>query len=989
MIINGQYLSIPCILYFRSAVGNIPAGTIMYFWNGVQTGMFVHGTDSQGYSFSGYVGTQNADGSWSILQSQGGLPGWTSIDDRINYFDITAAEAEGLIGVIKNGLTAEVVTLSSIPAASNITPGSYFRISSPTRDYFVWFTVDGVGSAPSSFIGSGGPFCAVGVKRSSYGDQSILLSSDGVVWNEQMVEDGIEYGIRSIAWNGTIYCSIGYSAGYSDYAHAYTSPDGINWTQQSQLLPETASSRGIVWGGGQFMSVGEGAIYASPDGITWTEKTHPKSIPLWGITWSEDLGLFCAVGEQDLGVGEQDTDSYIITSPTGEIWTEHATPSVQPISGICWNGVMFCAVGNYGAILTSPDGIIWTAQTSPNESLSLFAITWNGSVFCAVGEGDYEGDSFIVTSPNGIDWTEQTNPKNYGLYAIAWNGTIFCAVGFMNLYGPPIDAYIVTSPTGVTWTEQTNPNTLGYLQGICVATPLSNLLFGGIGIQVDLLSTDTANQVAIKIAAALDGLEGGAVFSVPVPPETTVVVTNVILGPTADVVDGGSTSIIVSHVDGTETVNYSIPISDELTSTDYVREFGPEVVEDEVFSEDRVLGQAATPGTNELYHEINEESLAATDGLKLKFYFVLLDTLNGSDLSSGIPIYSLIVSDGIFGFDEAILGWMITVPESLTATDEVSSILGLLISDWLTLTDKQVNNWHGVEVILESVTLYDVVVGTQLYSKTIEESLTATDVVTYQLLLNILESLEFTDLISAMKSIAEVVEESVAIEDETAHGFDQLIAEILSAVDVSSVIGLFLNTISESLTATDDLTIVKHISGSVTESLVFVDAIRNKGSFYSVVYDTLHLNIEVELEGDIWECYVLNTPKFYPSVYSGFDFNSFCVFENRAFGANDTGIYELTGETDVDSTIHTGAILGKTDFGSPNQKRFRRGYIGIFGDNPVMVFETESGHREAYAIDTEGKIAVSSELKSKSWKLSISDFDELNTIKLIPVILTK
>ena len=82
-------------------------------------------------------------------------------------------------------------------------------------------------------------------------------------------------------------------------------------------------------------------------------------------------------------------------------------------------------------------------------------------------------------------------------------------------------------------------------------------------------------------------------------------------------------------------------------------------------------------------------------------------------------------------------------------------------------------------------------------------------------------------------------------------------------------------------------------------------------------------------------------------------------------------------------------ILGKTDFGSPNQKRFRRGYIGIFGDNPVMVFETESGHREAYAIDTEGKIAVSSELKSKSWKLSISDFDELNTIKLIPVILTK
>jgi hypothetical protein len=54
-----------------------------------------------------------------------------------------------------------------------------------------------------------------------------------------------------------------------------------------------------------------------------------------------------------------------------------------------------------------------------------------------------------------------------------------------------------------------------------------------------------------------------------------------------------------------------------------------------------------------------------------------------------------------------------------------------------------------------------------------------------------------------------------------------------------------------------------------------------------------------------------------------------------------------------------------------------------------MVFETESGQREAYSIDTKGKVVVSSDLKSRSWKLSITDFEELSTIKLIPVILTK
>jgi hypothetical protein len=124
-------------------------------------------------------------------------------------------------------------------------------------------------------------------------------------------------------------------------------------------------------------------------------------------------------------------------------------------------------------------------------------------------------------------------------------------------------------------------------------------------------------------------------------------------------------------------------------------------------------------------------------------------------------------------------------------------------------------------------------------------------------------------------------------------------------------------------------------------------------------------------------------------MYSGFDFNSYAVFENRAFGANATGIYELTGTTDAGANISTGVIMSQTDFGSPNQKRFRRGYVGISGTSPVMVLETEDGSREAYAIDTNGKFVASHDLKGKKWKLSVADFDELDCIKLIPVILTK
>jgi hypothetical protein len=158
---------------------------------------------------------------------------------------------------------------------------------------------------------------------------------------------------------------------------------------------------------------------------------------------------------------------------------------------------------------------------------------------------------------------------------------------------------------------------------------------------------------------------------------------------------------------------------------------------------------------------------------------------------------------------------------------------------------------------------------------------------------------------------------------------------------------------------------------------------------YSLIYDTLKMNVIITLGADVYECYVLNTPKFMPSMYSGFDFNSYCVFENRAFGANDTGIYELTGTTDAGNTIHTGIVLNNTDFGSPNQKRFRRGYLGISGTSPVLVMETENGDRKSYTIDVNGKTVFAHDLKSKKWTLSVADFDELETIELIPVILTR
>jgi hypothetical protein len=351
--------------------------------------------------------------------------------------------------------------------------------------------------------------------------------------------------------------------------------------------------------------------------------------------------------------------------------------------------------------------------------------------------------------------------------------------------------------------------------------------------------------------------------------------------------------------------------------------------------------------------------------------------------------FSFTLTDVLFVWDAINHGWAVAVDDSLVLTDTLSEVLGLMISDWITLVDTQSNNWNGVDTINDSIYLYDIADKYFTISDTISESVALTDTNSYVLTVAVLEYLGFTSLASAMRSTAATVSESLALTEEQSYAWAELISEALSVVDAATVITTFVDVVQESIAITDAASLINRMGLSLNESLVLTETVTSKGTLYNAVYDTLKMSVTVELGGEVYECYVLNTPKFMPSMYSGFNFNSYCVFENRAFGANDTGIYELTGATDAGSTIHTGAILSQTDFGARNEKRFRRAYLGISGSAPVMIFETEEGARQVYNINSEGKTVISHELKSRKWKLSIADFDELDTIKLIPVILSK
>jgi len=383
------------------------------------------------------------------------------------------------------------------------------------------------------------------------------------------------------------------------------------------------------------------------------------------------------------------------------------------------------------------------------------------------------------------------------------------------------------------------------------------------------------------------------------------------------------------------------------------------------------------------------DEFSVDDSLLWGWYKDIAESLGVTDSTLLFVVKNETINDSFMAWEQLGVGWIFVVADEYSMTEILSYGLIVSVDDRLVFVDLQTNNWNGREILSDSMTLWDAVVGSQRYYQTVSDEVAFADSITFATTVTILEIMGFTGVASALLTAHAAIEETTSLTDEAGRGFLLALIEILDVIDVSSIQTMFLDAIEDAIGITGEVTNINNISTAASETIAFTETASNLGQFYSTVSDALAMNVTVEIDGEVYECYVLNTPKFYPSVYSGFDFNSYCVYQNRAFGANNAGIYELTGNTDAGATIHTGVILSATDFQSPNQKRFRRAYLGISGASPVMIFETAEGQREVYAIDSKGKTVASSEVKSKKWKLSVADFDTLNSIKLIPVVLTK
>lgn len=431
-----------------------------------------------------------------------------------------------------------------------------------------------------------------------------------------------------------------------------------------------------------------------------------------------------------------------------------------------------------------------------------------------------------------------------------------------------------------------------------------------------------------------------------------------------------------------------IDVPESSESTDSVSVYQSSSICDVEESSESTDTTSATAGVDVDVSE-SSESTDAVECLNTLLASLITESSESTDTVDCIKWTgtTIEVADSIYIRDSVIYDLAVLVQDTMALTDSTAAMLSLMIHDFIMMQETQTVNQSGTKTITESMILNDAAFPALCLS--ISDTIAAADTATVQLCLEILEHLWFNELVTAIGTLSHAVSDTVDAADSVQFGWVHAVSDTIAAVDVATVIGALVNAITESLVATDTLTGRLTMPVPVSEALSLTDTVASQGVLYNVIYDTLHLSVTVELDGETWECYVLNTPRFLPSVYSGFSFNSYCVYDNRAYGMKTAGIFELTGDTDNGVAFHTGVEFSETAFGTHNYKRFRRAYVGIEGTTPKMVFEDETGAKMVYTINSEGKADLDRSQKGKKWKLTIVDFDELNYVKLFPVVLAQ
>ena len=486
---------------------DINAGTsiTIQFWYKNGSGQWKrHANQSQVPMVYGTTPTAMANGEYSVIRLyaskddlNSSTPKYIGVIDAVKYSNATQADNAIATGTVRAADTTlaecELAQLGYAVILMNAS-GGYITKVTPAKQAFGAAFVGGTAATTADLVA---------LTTTSFGN--LLSAAESTVQAAMDVIDNLDPSTAvslSIASVNATAVIIGHT--------------GITTTILDSMVAGADAGRytpHVLYGGvvrknvygkrASFLTPGRAGTWSRSQAVasvsSWRTQTSAMDLGWFGVCWSPELGLFCAVAMTDSG-------KRVMTSPDGITWTSRTSAADNDWRSVCWSPELglFCAValtGTGNRVMTSPDGITWTTRTSAADN-NWMNICWSPELglFCAVAQSGT--GNRVMTSPDGITWTTRTSAADNSWGSVCWSPELglFCTVATTGTGNR-----VMTSPDGITWTTRTSAADNEW-RSVCWSPEL--------GLFCTVAATGTGNRVmtANDLSSPMVSSTGGMIF---------------------------------------------------------------------------------------------------------------------------------------------------------------------------------------------------------------------------------------------------------------------------------------------------------------------------------------------------------------------------------------------------------------------------------------------------------------------------------------------
>lgn len=278
----------------------------------------------------------------------------------------------------------------------------------------------------------------------------------------------------------------------------------------------------------------------------------------------------------------------------------------------------------------------------------------------------------------------------------------------------------------------------------------------------------------------------------------------------------------------------------------------------------------------------------------------------------------------------------------------------------------------------------------------------------------IVDAIEFlmvTGVATSMLSAINAVVTSLTVADVARIAVQENVTE---AVEIQALVidrAHHWHALVETALVADEATMTGHVTVLVDEAVAVAADGQSLGHFFENLSEVVAIFGALNIEGDDYLAWVINTETTAAWKYTNFNFNSFAELKHghatKYYGLRRDGLYLLEGATDAGQMIRASITFPQFDFNSEQQKSLgSTAYIAVKSDGTLVLQVTstdpKTGNLVAYYYETEGRpspalrqdrFKVGAGLQSLHYRFKLMNLDgadfDIASLRFMPLFLQR